>query len=171
MQEIGNPNTKFFGSVFTNFKWNRFTLSAIFRYSYGNDIYNYTRHNLESMSGWENQTKAVLNRWQVEGQITDVPRLSYGDEMGNSRFSDRWIEKGSYLKMKNLTLSYNFILKSNVINDLMVYTAGENLFTIKKYKGYDPEIICSSLNPLSYGIDAFTTPNTRTVYVGIKIGL
>ena len=123
------------------------------------------------MSGWENQTKSVLNRWRVEGQQTDVPKLSYGDPMGNSRFSDRWIEDGSYIKLKNINLSYDFPLKSQIFTDLMIYACAENLFTITKYKGYDPEVICSSTNPLSYGIDAFSTPNARTFYIGVKIGL
>ena len=171
MQVIGDPNPDFFGSFSTNIKYRRVTLSALFRYSYGNDIYNYTRRNLESMSGWENQTKSVLNRWRVEGQQTDVPKLSYGDPMGNSRFSDRWIEDGSYIKLKNINLSYDFPLKSQIFTDLMIYACAENLFTITKYKGYDPEVICSSTNPLSYGIDAFSTPNARTFYIGVKIGL
>lgn len=171
MQVIGDPNPDIFGSVNTNLKWKRFNLSAMFRYSVGNDVYNYTRRNLESMSGYQNQTEAALNRWRKEGQITDMPRLAYGDPMGNSRFSDRWIEDGSYFKLKNLTLSYNVPLRSNVLTDLMVYGAAENLFTITSYKGYDPEVISSSTNPLNYGIDAFATPHTCTFYMGVKIGL
>ena len=171
MQVIGNPNPDLFGTVSTSFGFGRFNLSALFRYSLGNDIYNYTRQNLESMSGWENQTQATLNRWRVEGQVTDMPKLSYGDPMGNSSFSDRWIEDGSYFKLKNVTLSYNVPLKSNIFSDLMVYGAAENLFTLTKYKGYDPEVICSSTNPLTYGIDAYSTPNACTFYIGVKIGL
>ena len=171
MQVIGDPNPDIFGSVNTNLKWKRFNLSAMFRYSVGNDVYNYTRRNLESMSGYQNQTEAALNRWRREGQITDMPRLAYGDPMGNSRFSDRWIEDGSYFKLKNLTLSYNVPMRSNVLTDLMVYGSAENLFTITNYKGYDPEVISSSVNPLNYGIDAFATPHTCTFYVGVKIGL
>ncbi|MCD8166149.1 MAG: hypothetical protein LUE93_08485 [Bacteroides sp.] len=151
-------------------KWKRFSLSALFTYSIGNDIYNYTRQQLESMSGFANQTQAVLNRWRVEGQQTDIPRVYYGDPMGNSRFSDRWIEDGSYLKFKNLTLSYDVPLRSGVFTGLQVFAVGENLCTLTSYKGYDPEFSVTA-NPLGYGIDAFVTPQTRTFYIGIKIGL
>lgn len=171
MVEIGDPTPDIFGSVFTNLKYNRFNLSARFKYSLGNDVYNYTRSNLESMSGWANQTEAVRNRWQKEGDVAALPKLSYGDPRGNARFSDRWIEDGSYLKLKNVTLSYNIPMRSELFTDLVVYGAVENLFTLTDYKGYDPEVISSSINPLHYGVDAYATPHATTFYVGVKVGL
>ncbi|MBR3896090.1 MAG: SusC/RagA family TonB-linked outer membrane protein [Bacteroidaceae bacterium] len=171
MQEIGDPTPDLYGSIFTNLKVQRFNLSAQFKYSLGNDVYNYTRRNLETMSGWENQTEAVRNRWQVEGDITNMPKMVYGDPRGNARFSDRWIEDGSFLKLKNVTLSYNVPMHNDVLTDLVVYGAVENLFTITDYKGYDPEVISSAANPLNYGIDSYSTPHTTTFYVGVKAGL
>ena len=171
MQEIGDPTPDLYGSIFTNLKVQRFNLSAQFKYSLGNDVYNYTRRNLETMSGWENQTEAVRNRWQVEGDITNMPKMVYGDPRGNARFSDRWIEDGSFLKLKNVTLSYNVPMHNDVLTDLVVYGAVENLFTITNYKGYDPEVISSAANPLNYGIDSYSTPHTTTFYVGVKVGL
>jgi TonB-linked SusC/RagA family outer membrane protein len=170
--QIGDPNPDIFGGFTSTMKSHGFTLTAQFNYSVGNDIYNYTRSQLESMSTYANQTKAVLNRWRTEGDITCMPRAQYGDPMGNSRFSDRWIEDGSYLKFKSLTLAYDVPLKSSVLTGLTVYGTVENLYTWTDYKGYDPEIISSSSNnPLYHGVDAFTTPSTRTFYLGLKIGL
>jgi hypothetical protein len=123
------------------------------------------------MSGWANQTEAVRNRWQVEGDITNMPKMVYGDPRDNARFSDRWIEDGSFLKLKNVTLSYNVPLRTEMLTDLVVYGAVENLFTITNYKGYDPEVISSVANPLNYGIDVYSTPHTATFYVGVKVGL
>jgi TonB-linked SusC/RagA family outer membrane protein len=170
--QIGDPNPDLFGGFSSTMKSHGFTLTAQFNYSVGNDIYNYTRSQLESMSTYANQTKAVLNRWRTEGDITCMPRAQYGDPMGNNRFSDRWIEDGSYLKFKSLTLAYDVPLKSNVLTGLTVYGTVENLYTWTDYKGYDPEIISSSSNnPLYHGVDAFTTPTTRTFYIGLKLGL
>ncbi len=170
--DIGDPNPDIFGGFSSVMKSHGFTLTAQFTYSLGNDIYNYTRSRLENMSSYTNQTKAVLNRWRTEGDITSMPRAQYGDPMGNSRFSDRWIEDGSFLKFKSLTLSYDVPIKSSLFTGITVYGTVENLYTWTDYKGYDPEIISSSSNnPLYRGVDAFTTPTSRTFYIGMKIGL
>ncbi|WP_163221007.1 SusC/RagA family TonB-linked outer membrane protein [Bacteroides sp. 214] len=170
MVVIGDPNPDVYGGFSTALRWKRFSLSAMFSYSVGGDIYNYTRRELESMSTLANQTKVVLNRWKVEGQATDTPKATLGDPMGNARFSDRWIEDGSFLKFKNLTIAYDIPIKSSILTGLQVYAVGENLATLTKYKGYDPEFSVST-NPLGYGIDAFVTPSSRTFYVGVKFGL
>ncbi len=170
MVEIGDPNPDVFGGITTRLQWKNFTFSAQFNYSIGNDIYNYTRRTLESMSGTANQTQAVLNRWKVEGQITNMPKVTYGDPMQNSRFSGRWIEDGSYFKFKNLTLAYDIPIRKGVLTGLQVYAVAENLCTWTSYKGYDPEFSVTS-SPLGAGIDAFVTPQTRTFYVGLKLGL
>lgn len=170
MQVIGNPNPDVYGGAFTSVQWKNFTLSAQFTYSVGNDVYNYTRRELESMSTMANQTKAVLNRWKVDGQQTNTPKAVIGDPMDNSRFSDRWIEDGSFLRLKNITLQYDIPVSNSIITGMQVYGVAENLFTITGYKGYDPEFN-ASINPLAYGVDAFSTPLCRTFYVGIRIGL
>ncbi len=170
MTVIGDPNPDIYGGLNTRILWKNFTFSARFTYSLGNDVYNYTRRTLESMSGLENQTQAVLNRWRAEGQVTSMPKVTYGDPMGNARFSDRWIEDGSYLKFKNLTVAYDVPIKKGLITGIQVYAVAENICTWTKYKGYDPEFSAST-NPLGYGIDAFMTPQARTFYVGLKLGL
>lgn len=170
MTVIGDPNPDMYGGISTSLRWKRLSLSALFTYSVGGDVYNYTRRELESMKSFANQTQAVQNRWKVEGQATNMPKAVLGDPMENSRFSDRWIEDGSYLKFKNLTLSYDIPVKSNIFTGLQVYAVGENLVTVTGYKGYDPEFSATS-NPLGYGIDTFITPSSRTFYIGVKIGL
>ena len=167
---IGNPNPDLFGSIFTNLKYNKWNLDVFFNYSLGNDIYNYTRAQLESMSNYNNQTQAVINRWQADGDITDIPRAVYGDPMGNSRFSDRWIEDGSYVRLKTLSLSYLLPLKIEIISSCTFFVTGENLFTFTRYKGLDPEFALGQ-SPLYNGIDAMFTPHAKTVSVGVKLDL
>ena len=139
-------------------------------YSLGGDIYNYTRDVLESMSGYQNQTLSVLNRWRADGQVTSVPKATWGDPMGNSRFSDRWIEDGSYLRLKTMTLNYNVPMQSKFIKSINLFITGENLLTFTKYKGLDPEF-SQSENPLYYGVDAAICPQPKALFLGMKIGL
>ncbi len=91
------------------------------------------------MTGVDNQTTAIYNRWATEGQQTDIPRASFGDPMGNNRFSSRWIEDGSYIRLKHVTISYTFQQKLAFIKNLNIYLTGTNLVTLTNYLGYDPE--------------------------------
>lgn len=170
MRVIGDPNPDFFGSVTSKLIWKRFTLNTLFTYSVGNDIYNSLRANLESMSGTDNQTLVAIYRWKHEGQKTDTPKAVWCDPMGNSRFSDRWIEDGSYLRLKSITLAYDIAMRNKFVNSAQVYVTGSNLLTFTKYLGYDPE--CSTgQSPLYLGIDEGFSAQPRTVSVGIRIGL
>lgn len=167
---IGDPNPDIFGSISSTFKYKRLALDVFMTYSVGNDVYNYTRASLESMSSFNNQTKAVRNRWKVEGDITGMPRAAFGDPMGNARFSDRWIENGSYLRLKNVTLNYRIPLKNFFIRNCTVFVTGENLVTFTKYKGLDPEFSLGQ-SPLYNGIDGTFMPQPQTVSIGIKMEL
>ncbi|MBO9618722.1 MAG: SusC/RagA family TonB-linked outer membrane protein [Niabella sp.] len=169
-QVIGNPNPDFFGSIATSVTWKNFTLDAFFTFSKGNDIYNYTRRQLESESNFNNQTVAVLNRWRTNGQVTTIPRALYGDPVGNSSFSDRWIEDGSYLRLRSATLSWNLPVKTSFLRYSIVYLTGNNLFTLTKYLGYDPET-SATINPLGQGVDRVLEPQYRSVQVGVRFGL
>ncbi len=167
---IGDPNPDIYGSFSTKFVYGRFTLDALFSFSYGNDIYNYLRSELESGSLFNNQTTAMMNRWTYEGQETDMPKAEYLDPMGNARFSDRWIEDGSYLRFKSLSLSYNIPLKSGFIEGLTVWASANNLFTFTDYLGRDPEVSANN-SVLFQGIDTGLIPTTRSFYLGIKMNL
>lgn len=170
MTKIGDPNPDLYGRLFTTLTFKGFTLSATFNYSLGNDVFNYQRMLLESGSRFNNQTVAVVNRWRYEGQVTDVPAIAYGDPMGNSRFSDRWIEDGSYLRLRNVTLSYKLPIRNAIIQGITVWGSANNLFTITKYLGTDPEFSMSD-NILSQGIDRGLLPQSRNFSIGVKINL
>ena len=169
-QVIGNPNPNFAGSINSALTYKRWTLEALFTFSQGNSVYNYTRRQLESMSGTANQTKAVLNRWRAEGQVTHMPKASWGDPMGNSSFSDRWIEDGSYIRLRTVSVSYEVPLKPGFIKYAMVYLSGNNLATLTKYKGYDPESSATG-SVYGQGVDIPLEPLYRSVQAGVRIGL
>ena len=170
MQVIGNPNPDFYGNFNFRLSWKGFTLSSLFTYSYGNDVYNALRANLESGSDIFNQSTAMTNRWVANGQKTDIPRATYGDPMGNSRFSDRWIEDGSYLKWKSLRLSYAIPLKTTAIQGLEVWFEMNNIKTWTKYLGPDPESY-AGYNPLWLGVDTGLVPAVREYTFGVKINI
>ena len=170
MTVIGDPNPDFYGSIVNRLQWKRFILNFVFTYSYGNDVYNAVRARFESMTGFDNQTINITNRWVKEGHITDTPKAAWGDPMGNSRFSDRWIEDGSYIRLKSLTLSYDIPVKLSFIRNLQVYATGLNIVTFTKYLGYDPEFSAMQ-SPLYYGIDTGISPQPRTFLLGVKMGL
>lgn len=170
MTVIGDPNPDIYGNISTQLTWKNLTLSASFNYSVGGDIYNYQRSILESGSYFHNQSTNMLSRWTHDGQHTSVPRASFLDGMGNSRFSDRWIEDGSYLKLKNVTVSYRIPMQTTYLQGLTVWAAANNLFTITKYLGSDPEFAQSN-SVLGMGIDRGLMGSGRTFSVGLKINL
>jgi hypothetical protein len=167
---LGNPNPDLYGNINSNLTFKNFSLSATLNYSLGNDVYNYQRALLESGSTFYNQTVAMTNRWRVEGDVTDVPRATYGDPKGNNRFSDRWIEDGSYLRLKDVTLSYQVPVSAAWLQGLTVWCAGSNLLTLTKYLGSDPEFSFSN-NVLYQGIDNGLLGQSRSFHVGVKINL
>lgn len=167
---IGDPNPDIYGNIFTTLGWKRFRLDIRFNYSLGNDVYNYMRSQVESGSRFMNQTTAMNRRWQIEGQQTDMPKITFQDPMGNSRFSDRWIEDGSYLRLKTVTLSYELPLKSPVIQGLQFWIQGNNLLTFTKYIGSDPEFSMTS-SVIGQGIDLGRLGQGRSVLAGVKINL
>ena len=112
-----------------------------------------------------------MNRhWIAEGQVTDIPQITYDDPMGNARFSDRWIEDGSYLKLKNVTLSYRVPVQNEYLQGITLWAAANNLFTLSKYLGRDPEVSCQN-GVLYQGIDAGYLTSGRSFHLGVKINL
>ena len=167
---IGNPNPDIYGNIFANVNWKNLTLHVGLNYSLGNDVFNYQRSLLESGSNFYNQTTAMTNRWRAEGQKTDIPRVTYGDPMGNSRFSDRWIEDGSYLRLKTVRLNYRVPVNYSWLQGLSVWAEANNLLTVTRYLGNDPE--ASVANAVLYqGIDAGNIALGRTFTLGLKINL
>jgi TonB-linked SusC/RagA family outer membrane protein len=170
-QVIGDPNPDFYGTFSNRFQWKRFTLDVLFTYSYGNDIYNALRSKLEAGDSFYNQTAAMTNRWQSPLQArTDIPKAVYGDPQGNNAFSDRWIEDGSYLRLKTMTLAYDIPFNSPFLQGITIWTSANNLWTLTKYLGSDPEFSMSN-RVLYQGIDAALSPIGKSFYLGVKINL
>jgi TonB-linked SusC/RagA family outer membrane protein len=167
---IGNPNPDFTGSISANFTYKKISISGLFNFSVGNDLYNGVRYNLEKMSGYENQSQAINNRWVAEGQQTTIPRALWGDPLGNADFSSRWIEDGSYLRLKTLVISYDLDVDSNYLKYMKLYVSGNNLFTITDYLGYDPEFSATS-SIFGQGADIGLMPQFMTIQLGLRLGL
>ncbi len=165
--KIGNPNPDFTIGLTNTFTYQDFDFSIFLHGVYGNDVFNGTRIYLESGSGEDNQTTTMLRRWKKPGDITDVPRV--GDTYKSSRF----IENGSFMRIKNVTFGYNLpkALASKIyMKSLRVYFSGQNLFTFTSYSGMDPEVNYYSNDNVVLGTDFFTYPQSRTLLMGLNVG-
>jgi TonB-linked SusC/RagA family outer membrane protein len=170
---IGNTNPDYYGGIYNVFSYKNFDLSVFIDFAVGNDVYNAQRAALESMSNYDNQSTTIIGRWQKEGDVTGMPRLLHGDAVGNTRFSSRWLEDGSYARFKAITLGYNFPLKGvlkNAFKTARVLVTAQNLYSFSNYKGFSPEV-GSLTNPMMYGIDYGNVPPLRTFMIGVKLGL
>jgi len=167
---IGDPNPDLFGGVNTSLMYKRIEVSALFTYCVGNDIYNYVRYKGEAMDSYGNQFAEVANRWKPGSTNAELPRASFGDPTGNTVFSDRWIEDGSYFRLKQLTVSYNLPPVTGLYKGITLYLTATNLLTFTKYSGYDPEFYYLN-NPFYMGIDYGKIPITRSVIIGVKLDL
>ncbi|MBN2765251.1 MAG: SusC/RagA family TonB-linked outer membrane protein [Paludibacteraceae bacterium] len=168
---IGNSNPDFFGAINAGMKYKNLGIQLVFNYNYGNDIYNYLRSQLENGSTFSNQSMAMNNRWINEGSITNIPQSVYGDPKGNNRFSDRWIEDGSYLRLKTIEVSYDLpVNKINFLQGITLWASANNLFTLTNYLGMDPEF-SSGNSSLYQGIDIGLLPQSRSFFAGFKVYL
>jgi len=175
IQKVGNPNPKYTGGVNTNFSYGGFDLTALGQFTYGNDIYNaagiYQSANADYL---DNQTTDQLNRWQKAGDITSVPQARYGASNG-TQTSSRWIQDGSFFRLKTVTLGYNLpatYVKRGYVQTVRIYVTGQNLATFTKYTGYDPEVNTYGLGTANYllGHDFYTPPLAKTYLLGVNIG-
>lgn len=164
---IGDPNPKFTYGLTNDLAYKGFNLSLFIQGSQGNDIFNASRMETEGMYDGKNQTTAVLQRWRVPGQITEVPKANFN--MLNSTY---FVEDGSYLRLKNVSLSYNIkseVLNRAGINKLQPFVSATNLFTLTKYKGFDPEVNQWGNNGAIQGIDWGTYPQSKSFVVGLSM--
>lgn len=171
---IGRALPKFTGGFDNSLSYKRFELNVFTQFSYGNELYNATRAMLENMYQFAAAGTRVLNRWRKEGDITDVPRADHGDPGNNRRASERWIEDGSYLRIKTVTLSYNLpvpLTKKMKIRSLRVYATARNLLTLTSYTGWDPEVSAFGASVTDLGIDYGNYPQYRTFILGATLGL
>jgi len=162
---IGNPFPEWSFSMNNSLTYGNFDLQIFLQGIAGNDIYNANRIWQESMSIPQNQISKVLDRWRGEGTSNSMPRAVYSDPNMNVRHSDRFIEDGSYLRLKNLTLGYTLptdLSRKAYLSNARLYLSAQNLFTLTRYSGFDPEVGAG-------GVDLGTYPVTRTVSLGLNI--
>lgn len=169
---IGNANPKFTYGITNTLTYKRFDLNIFFQGSYGNDIFNASRIDLEGMFDSKNQSIDVLRRWTPTNTITDIPKAVGGGKVDNVRNSSRFVEDGSYLRLKALTLSYSINpkrLEKWHLGKLAVYATGQNLLTFTKYTGFDPEVNAFGRSATELGIDYGTYPQAQTLTVGVNV--
>ena len=173
-QVIGSAQPKFFGGINNQLSYKGLDLAFFFQFTSGNSIYNFTRAFAENMSSQFGQLATTLDRWTPTNTDTSVPRAAAGDPNQNSRASTRFLEDGSYMRLKTASLGYNLPkawIGAAHLQNVRVYVAGQNLLTFTKYSGLDPEVSTFSGTNTSMGTDFLTFPQARTYQVGINIGL
>lgn len=168
-QILGQTTPKYFGGWQNTFSYKAFDLSFLFRFSGGNSIYNYARHELLSQD-FRNNSKEIMGRWQSPSNPGDgmTPKLTTSDNRANPDYSSRYVEKGDFISLDNITLGYNLtdsMLNSSSIKSLRVYISGQNLFNITDYKGLDPDAVTY------WGVDNFSTPRNRIFALGMNLSL
>jgi TonB-linked SusC/RagA family outer membrane protein len=162
---IGNPNPVHMFSMNNLFTWKGFELSFYLQGVAGNKIFNANKIDLVGMSAAYNQMDDVLGRWRGEGTSNSMPRAVFGDPNQNNRISNRFVESGSYLRLKTITLAYNLPsqwLRATTIQQARITLSCENVATITGYSGFDPEV---GIN----GIDLSSYPISRTFNLGLNI--
>jgi TonB-linked SusC/RagA family outer membrane protein len=166
---LGDANPDFFGGMANTFACKGFELNVFFQYAYGNEIFNMNAVELETPTGGQNAYRELLNRWTPANPSNIYPKATTNR---NVLISDRFIEDGSYLKLKTVSLSYGFPgLKARHIQGLRLYVTGQNLLTWTKYRGYDPEVSYRGASTLEAGEDFGGYPQSRTFMVGIKLDI
>jgi TonB-linked SusC/RagA family outer membrane protein len=169
---IGNGNPDFFGGFNSDLSYKSFTLKLFVQFQYGNDIINGMRYVLEKMDNSDNQAISTLRRWRKQGDVTNMPRALNGSNR-NSQGSTRWIEDGSYARLKFITLTYRFpktVAQRIRMNGIDAFITANDLFTFTKYTGADPEISLTPFgsDPAFIGIDRGLNPRSRGYTLGIN---
>jgi TonB-linked SusC/RagA family outer membrane protein len=172
--KIGDPHPDFIGGITNTFNYKGFDLNVFLQFSYGNDVFHGSRLFLESLQGGDNQLEAVTRRWKAPGDITDIPGATSDAVKAaeNKRVSSRFIEDGSYLRIKNLTFGYSFsksLISKLRLASLRVYFTSQNLFTFTNYTGLDPEVNYYGNDNTLIGTDFFTYPQARSFSFGVNL--
>ncbi len=169
---LGYAQPKFFGGLTNTFTYRGFELMVFMQGTYGNSIFNINRFEQESLTGVSNQSRVVLDRWTPTNPSNTVPRAN---AVGNAYvISDRQIEDGSYLRVKNINFSYTLpqtLTRKAKLNNVKVYVSAQNLLTFTNYTGFDPEVNRFGQNTLSQGTDYGSYPGSRIFLGGLVLGL
>ncbi|MCB0602269.1 MAG: TonB-dependent receptor, partial [Saprospiraceae bacterium] len=177
---FGSPFPDLVYGLTLNLTYKNFDFSTLLQGVQGNDVYFlFGNFAYETQSRGFNSYKEILNRWTPTHTDTDIPKVSYDDRNGNRRISTRFLEDGSYLRFRNITLGYNLthLLPKDWVRNVRIYTTVQNAFTFTKYPGLDPEIQANSndtngfgvSSDLAVGIDWGTVPAPRIFMVGIDL--
>jgi len=168
---LGNAQPKFTGGLTNTFSYKGIDLSIFLQGSYGNKIYNQQRNVLELGTGYTNATTTLLNRWTPTNTNTDV-HSAFQDPAPT--ISDRFIENGSYLRLKSLSLGYTIptsVVSKSPIKKIRIYITAQNLATWTKYTGYDPEVSSNEQSAITSGVDNGAYPNSKSIIAGLGITL
>jgi TonB-dependent starch-binding outer membrane protein SusC len=169
---LGHAQPDYTFGFTNNFSFKGFDLAVFFQGVQGNSIFNINRYELESMTGISNQSVTVLNRWTPSNPSNTMPRAS---AVGTPyQVTSHQVEDGSYIRLKNVQLGYNFdsrLLNKIKLSSAKIYVSGQNLWTKTDYTGYDPEVSRYGQDNLSQGIDYGSYPSSKMFIVGLNIGL
>lgn len=169
---LGQGVPTWFGAFINNISYKGFAFEIMLRYSGGNKIMNITRQDALFNMSFQNNGTEILNRWTAPGQVTDVPKVFYGQAANISQSSNsnsRFVEDGKYLRLQNVVLSYNLDPKmlgwsNGYIRSVKAFVQGQNLHVWSKYKGADPD------NINTQGLDAAVSPQVKTISFGLSVG-
>ncbi|CAL1519741.1 TonB-dependent receptor [Chitinophaga sp. MM2321] len=172
---IGSAQPTFVYGLTNTLTYKNFDLTVFIQGSQGNKIFNAARLESEAMIFGINQSTAILNRWRKEGDVTDIPGVTKDGSTNNSLISTRFLENGSYLRFKTITLSYRFspeLLRHIGLTAATIYVSGNNLITITKYKGFDPEVSSngSGLGAAADATQATSINDNRNISIGMDNG-
>ncbi|HEV2479663.1 MAG TPA: SusC/RagA family TonB-linked outer membrane protein [Puia sp.] len=181
---LGKALPTAFGGFSNNLTYKNFSLDVLIEYAWGNKVFNGNRYEEEGMYDLTNQLSTTLNRWKKPGDNASLPLAILGEnssnqknnpyENGNDNVSSRYVENGSFVRLRNVALSYNFtaidFVRSIGIKSLRAYVAGENLVTVTKYSGYAPDLNIGGTSPSTQGLDFGVYPLARSITFGVNVG-
>ncbi len=168
---LGNPVPDFTANLSNNFGYKGLELSFLIQGVFGNEILNLLDRNLLGLTDQNNQRVEALDRFTATNPSTTVPRATFSDPNDNRRISDRYVEDGSFVRLRNVNLGYqlpNALIKKINLSSAKVYVSGQNLLTFTEYSGYDPEVGSFNQNPLINGVDNGRYPAARSLTVGFN---
>jgi TonB-dependent starch-binding outer membrane protein SusC len=167
---LGNAQADFYGGITNNISWNGFDLMVFFQYNYGNELLNWNKFYQEhGGTRSTNFSQSQLGRWQKSGDQTSIPKMTGANYAANLRPS-RFLEDGSYLRLKNIVLGYTFpknVVEKAYLSSARIYISAQNLLTFTKYTGLDPEV--NSAGNLTQGIDLYAMPQPRIFTAGFNV--
>ena len=167
---LGSAQPKFTGGFTNSVSYKNFDASVFLHFVYGNMIFNQAEYSYGRLHTWFNSSTLARNRWRKPGDIATLHRAAWGDPTRNGSVSNRVLQDGSFLRVKNIAMGYNIknaALKKAGIQNLRIYAAGQNIFTFTDYRGYDPEVNANG-NDTTLGFDMSSYPQARSFSLGLN---